>query len=158
MKVSIKWTTGVTDKNVPWSQPEEHDRVELVNVWHQQRRQEQEENDVTQPEVGREETHLGDLAEEFTAGLRKGVPSKSVPLASPPCYVGRVGTEFTRQCQSDDDLEEQSLKGDNGNHTENGLRETPTFQEVHGLEEGEKHDDSNTVSDGSEDSTEFLAA
>ena len=62
--------------NIPGTKPEEHDRVELVNVRNAQRRKHDEEQDVTEHEVGREEAHLCDLTEELTAGLGQSVPSE----------------------------------------------------------------------------------
>ena len=62
--------------NIPGTKPEEHDRVELVNVGNAQRRQHDEEQDVTKNEVGGEEAHLCDLTEELTAWLGQSVPSE----------------------------------------------------------------------------------
>lgn len=55
--------------DIPRTQPEEHDRVELVNVWDKNGRKHEEEQDVTEDEVRSEEAHFRDLAEEFTAWL-----------------------------------------------------------------------------------------
>ena len=48
--------------NIPGTQPEEHDRVELVNVWDEKRWQHEEQEEVAKDEVGGEEAHLRDLA------------------------------------------------------------------------------------------------
>lgn len=57
------------EANIPRTKPEEHDRVELVNVRNQERRKHEEQKQVTQAEVGREVSQLGDFAEEFTSRL-----------------------------------------------------------------------------------------
>ena len=77
----IDWGTDLTtvdrlarvemmeEANIPWSKPEEHYRVEFVDVWDAERRQHDEHDEVAQQEVRSEETKLGDLAEELSSGL-----------------------------------------------------------------------------------------
>lgn len=113
---------------------------------------------MAEDEVGREEAHLGDLAKEFTTRLGQSVPSKRVPLASPPCYVGGIGAEFSGQSQGDNELVDEALNGDNSNHARKSLGEVPALQEVHDLEEDDEGNNGDGVCNGGENGTEFLAA
>lgn len=132
--------------------------MELVDVWDQERWQQEEQENVAKDEVRGEETHLRDLAQEFTSGLRDRVPAERVPLAGPPCYVGCVGTEFSRQGEGDDKLVDESLDGDRRDHAQKSLGKAPAFQEEHDFEECQHHDDCDGVCNGSQDSTKLLAA
>lgn len=113
---------------------------------------------MSQNEIGSEHAELSDLAEEFTARLRNGMPSHSVPLAGPPSDIGGVSLELTSESKRDDELEEEALDGNHSNHARQGLDKTEAFQEHHDNKEGEKHDDGNSVSNSSKNSTELLAA
>lgn len=132
--------------------------MELVGIGDEQNWQHEEQQDVSKDEVGSEETKLGDLAEEFTTRLGDCVPSHSVPLSSPPGNVGGVSLELTSQCQSNDELEEESLNGDDSDHTRQGSGEAETLKEHQHDEEDKENDDGNGVGNGSEDGTELLAA
>jgi len=90
------------ERNVPRSQPEQGDRVELVGVGDQQQREHEEEKDVSKDEVGSEHAQFTDLAKELTTRLRNGVPAHGVPLSSPPRDVGGVRLELTSESQGDD--------------------------------------------------------
>ena len=57
------------DHYIPGTQPEEHDRVDLVDHWDEKDRQHHEEDDVAKYKVTGEVAKLGDLAEELTARL-----------------------------------------------------------------------------------------
>lgn len=132
--------------------------MELVDVRNTNCWQHDEEQDVAEDEVGREEAHLSDLAEEFTTRLGESVPSKRVPLAGPPCYIRGIGAEFSGQGKGDDELVEETLDGDDSNHTSKRLGEVPALKEVHDLEEDDKGDDGDGVCNGGKYSTELLAA
>jgi len=132
--------------------------VELVNVRNTNSWQHDEQQDVAKNKVGGEETHLGDLAKEFTTRLGQSVPSKRVPLAGPPCYVRGIGAEFSGQSQGNDELVDEALDGNGGNHACKSLGEVPSFQEVHDLEEDDKGDDGDGVCNSSKHGTELLAA
>lgn len=132
--------------------------MELVDVRDTNGWQHDEEQDVAKDEVGREETHLGDLAEEFATRLGQSVPSKRVPLAGPPCYVRGIGAEFSGQSQGDDELVDETLDGNDSDHTGKRLGEVPTLEEVHDLEEDDEGDDGDGVCNSGEHSTELLAA
>ena len=113
---------------------------------------------MSEDKVGSEIAKFSDLAKELTARLGDGVPTKCVPLAGPPRNVRRVRFELAREGQCDDELVHEALDGDDGDHSQQSLGETPTLKEEHDFEECEEHDDGYGVSDGSKDRTEFLAA
>lgn len=73
--------------NLPWTKPEENDRVELVDIRNTEGRKHEEKKYMSQDEVASEITELGNLAEELTAGLRERVPTHVVPLTGPPSDV-----------------------------------------------------------------------
>ena len=148
----------VEEMNIPWAKPEEDYRVELVDVRDAKSRQEDEQNEVPEDKVGGEETQLGNLAKELTARLGHGVPAHGIPLTRPPCNVRLVRLELTSESKRDDQLEDESLERHDGDHAQESLSEDPTFQEEHHLEEGEQHEDGNTVSNGGQDGAKLLAA
>ena len=104
---------------------------------------------MSQDKVTRKHTQFRDLAEEFTTGLRHRVPAHIVPLARPPSNIGRIRLELTRKRKSDDELEDETLEGDNSDHAEERFGEVEAFEEEHHFEERQKHDDRDTVGDGS---------
>lgn len=112
---------------------------------------------MSKDEVSSKETKFGNLAEEFTTRLGDGVPSHGVPLSSPPGDVGGVRLEFSSQCQSDDELVDKSLNGDDSDHTRQGSWEAEALKEHQHDEEDKKNDDGNGVGNGSKDSTKLLA-
>lgn len=144
--------------DIPRTQPEEHDRVELVDVGDEQSRQHDEQDDVAKNEVGREEAHLSDLTEELTAGLGQSVPSEGVPLASPPSDVGSIGTELSGKSNGNDELVDETLDGHGGDHAGKSPGEVPSLEEVHDLEEDDEGNDGDGVSNRGKDSTKLLAA
>ena len=132
--------------------------MELIGIGNQQDRKHKEEQDMSQNEIGSEESKLGDFAKEFTARLGECVPSHRVPFTSPPGNVGGVSLELTSESKGDDELEEETLNGDHSDHASKSPRETEAFQEHHDNEEDQKHDDSNGVRNCGKDSTELLTA
>ena len=119
-----------SEKYVPWSKPEEHDRVELVDVWDGDDWKHEEEQEVSQDEICREHAQFGDFAKIFSTRLREGVPTHGVPFASPPSDVCRVGSELASQSKGDDQFEDESLESDNGrSFPSKSSREDPSFQE-----------------------------
>ena len=66
--------------------------------------------------------------------------------------------ELTSQCQTNDQLVDESLNGNHGNHAENTTRPRPSLKEEHDLKDGKQDDNSDGVSNGSEDGTKLLAA
>lgn len=145
-------------RNLPWSEPEENNRVELIHVRNAQGRQHDKQNEVTQDKVRREITQFGNLAKELTARLGHGVPSHAVPFSSPPSDVGLIMLELTSQGQGDDELVDEPLDGSHGDHTKNTPGPRPALEEKHDLENGKQDDHGNGMCDGSKDSTELLTA
>ena len=86
------------------------------------------------------------------------MPAHSVPLSCPPRDVGSVGLELTSESADDDDLEEESLDGDDCNHTRQGSGEAEALEEHENNEEDEEDEDSDGVGNGSQNRTELLAA
>lgn len=113
---------------------------------------------MAQDEIGGEHSKFRDLAEEFATRLRDGMPAHGIPFASPPSNVRGISLELSSEGEGDDELEEESLDGDDCDHAGQSLDETEAFQEEHDFEEGEKHDHSDSVSNSSQNSTELLAA
>lgn len=145
-------------KCLPRAQPEKHDGMELVNIRDEQDRQMDEENHVAEDEIGGKHAQLGNLAKEFTSGLRDGMPAHGIPFTSPPSNVGGVSLELSSERQGNDQLEKEPLDGSDGNHSRQRLCKAPARQEEHDLEEGEKHDNGNGVRDGSENGAKLLTA
>ena len=56
--------------NIPWSEPEKHNRVEFVDVGYTERGKHEEKNDMAENEVGCKQSQLGDLAQVFSSRLR----------------------------------------------------------------------------------------
>ena len=131
--------------------------MELVDIGDQDDREHDEEDDVTEDEIRSEHAQLGNLAKELETRLRHCVPAHSVPLARPPSNVGGVGFEFAGKGEGNDELEEEALDCNNGDHTGKALDEVEPFQEHHGFEEREEHDDGNGMGNSGQDSTELLA-
>ena len=154
----LRVSKSVVFENVPWTKPEEHDRVELVNIGNEKHWQHEEEQNVSEDKVGSEIAKLSDLAKVLTAGLGDGVPTKCIPLASPPRNVRCVRLELASEGQRNDELVDETLDGDDGDHSQQSLGEAPSFKEEHNFEECQEHDDGYGVGDCSEDRTEFLAA
>jgi hypothetical protein len=129
-----------------------------IGVWDQQERKHEEKQDVAEDEVGSEHAQLSDLAEEFTTRLRNRVPSHCIPFSGPPGNVGGISLELTSEGKSDDELEEESLDGDNSDHTRQRPREAEAFKEHEDNKEDEEYKDGNGMSDSGEYSSKLLAA
>lgn len=145
-------------KNIPGSEPEEHHRVQHVNLGDQDEGQHQEEKNVSQHKVGGEHVQLGDLAKELTGRLRDGAPAHRVPFTRPEGNVGLVRLDLASQAERDDQLEQESLDSNNGDHAAERLGKVEAFEDEHGQEEDQEHDDGDGVSDGSQNASELLAA
>lgn len=143
---------------LPRAEPEENDRMELVNVWDAEGRKHQEENYMAQNKVGSKVAKFSNLTEELATRLRHRVPTHVVPLSCPPSDIGLVMLEFSGQCERDDQFVDKSLNGSHGNHSKNTARPIEGFQKEHDLEDREKHYYSNTMGDSSEHGSEFFAA
>ena len=90
---------------------------------------------MSQNEVGSEEPKLGDLAKELTARLGESVPPHGVPFTSPPGDVGGIALELASESQRDDELEEEALNGDHGDHAGQSPRENEALEEHQNNEE-----------------------
>lgn len=66
--------------------------------------------------------------------------------------------ELAGQCKGNDELVDETLNGRCCNHANEHSRPGPGFKEEHDFEDGEQYNDSYSVRNGSENSTEFLAA
>lgn len=132
--------------------------MKLVNVGDEERRQHEEEEHVAEDEVGSKVTKLGNLAEKFTTGLGERVPSEGVPLSGPPSDIRCVGAELTSEGDRNNDLVDEALDGNDCNHSEESLRELEALKEEHDKPESNHHDDSDSVSNSSQNSTKLLAA
>jgi hypothetical protein len=113
---------------------------------------------MAQDEVTSKEAELSDLAEELSGGLRQCAPAHRVPLARPESNVGLVGLHLPGKSKSDDELQEESLDGNDRNHAAERPGEVEALEGIHDLEEYQHHDNCKGVRDGSEDATELLAA
>ena len=142
---------------VPWAKPEEHDRVELVDVWDGEDWKHEEEQEVPQDEICRKHAEFRDLAEILSAWLRKRAPAHRIPFASPPSDVCRIRSELTSQSQGDDQFEDKSLQSNDSNHAQQSSCEYPSFQKEHDFKEGKQHDHSHTMCNSCEDRPKFLA-
>ena len=75
-------------ENLPWSKPEQHNRVEFVNVRYSENGKHNEEEEMSQDEIRCKETKFGDFAQVFSTRLGQRMPSHVVPFACPPSNVG----------------------------------------------------------------------
>ena len=101
--------------------------MKLVHVGNAKGRQHDEQDQMTQNEVGSEVTQFSDLTEEFTTGLRNGMPTHAVPFTGPPGNVGLVVLEFTSQGQRNNKLVDEPLNGCHGYHAENTTGPRPSL-------------------------------
>lgn len=104
---------------------------------------------MSEDEVGSEHAKFTDLAQEFTARLRNGVPAHGIPLSSPPRNVGSIRFELTSEGKGDDELEDEALDSNNGNHASQRSREAESLEEHEDDEEDQEHDNSDGMRDGS---------
>ena len=74
-------------------------------------------------EVAGKHGHLNDLANVFAQWLRNCMESQStaVPFARPPGSVGLIVLKLSGEEESDEDLENEPLDRDRGNHTQDGM-------------------------------------
>ena len=105
--------------------------METINVRDEDRRREEEQENMAHEEVGAPERQLDDLHDEFTRrlGHRVRTQSTAVPLASPPCAVRLVVLELTREEDGDEDLLDGTLDSNDGNDAEDSVRSVPELQE-----------------------------
>lgn len=132
--------------------------MKFVDVWNAKRWKHDKHDDVAQDEVGSEEPELSNLAKVFSSRLGHRVPSHRVPFARPPSNVRRILFEFSGQAESDDQLEHKALESHDCNHTKKCFGKDPALKEEHHFPKSEEHNDSHTVSNGSEDGTKLFAA
>ena len=92
--------------------------MELVDKWDDQYGQHEEQDPVAEDEVAGEHSQFDNLAQELAARLRQRMPAHVVPFARPPRDVGRVRLELARQRQRHDELDDEALDGDDGDHAE----------------------------------------
>ena len=105
--------------------------MEAVHKWYQDGWGKDEEKDVTCEEVGAPQRQLDDLDDVLARRLRHCVVAQAaaVPLAGPPRAVRLVVLELTGQEDGDEDLVNSALDVDDGDETENGMRDVPQLQE-----------------------------
>lgn len=130
----------------------------LVNVWNTQGRKHENQDDMAEDEVSSKHAEFSDLAEEFTARLRQRMPTHAVPFTSPPGNVSIILSEFSCQGKANDEFEDKSLDGSDSNHSSKCTAEREALKEKHDFKEDEEADNSESVGNGSEDGTKFLAA
>ncbi len=142
------------------SQPEERRRVQPVKVRNEAGQRQTEQQDVCSEEIGREQRHLDDLDNKLTSRLAEGVTTKTttVPASRPPSAVGLVMLELTREYQSDQDLEDGALDGNDGDNAKHGVRGVPELEEPQELKGNNDTDNGENVSNRCHDRTKLSAA
>ena len=105
------------------SKPEQHRCMKSIEARNQRRNGQDHQNQMAGDEVGRVQSHFDNLDDEFSSGLTENVRSQATvePDTCPPSSVGLVVLEFTRQEDGNQKLEDESLHGDDGNHTQNDV-------------------------------------
>lgn len=91
--------------------------MEGVDIGDGKGREHGEQENVAKEEVIGEITEFGDLAQEFTSGLRKRVPTHVIPFSGPPSNIGLIVLEFTSQCERNDHLVDESLESHGSDHS-----------------------------------------
>ena len=86
------------------------------------------------------------------------MPAHRVPLASPEGNVGRISLELASQRQRDNELDDEALNRDHGNHAEERRRELEVLQDEHDFEHDQKDNDRNGMGNGSKNTAKLLAA
>lgn len=109
-------------------------------------------------EVGRVQSHFDDLDDELSSGLTKDMCAQSTvePDTGPPRSVGFVVLEFSRKEDGDQELEDESLNRDDGNHAKDDVRSVPHLKPPHEFEEGNETDDGTKVGNGGHNSTKLV--
>ena len=108
-----------------------HHRVELVDEWNEHRRRHDDQEQVGKKEVGGPEGHLDDLDHKLTGRLRerRRAETTTIPLSRPPCLVGLLVLQLTREEDGDEDLLDSALNRNNGDDTEHSVRRVPELEE-----------------------------
>lgn len=132
--------------------------MKSVEAGDQRRDRQDHENQMTGNKVGRVQAHFDDLDDELSSGLTEYVCTQATvePDTGPPSSVGLVMLELSRKEDGDKDLEDASLNGDDGDHTQYDMRSVPQFEPPHEFEECNKTDDGTKVGDGGHDSTKLV--
>ncbi len=86
---------------------------------------------MTSDEICRIQAHFNRLDDELSSGLTENVSAESTvePDTSPPCAIRLIVLEFSGQEHGDEDLEDTSLDGDDGDDTQNRMRGIPKLKE-----------------------------
>lgn len=157
--------------------------MNAVRVRDEDRRSEDDEEDVASDEVSGEEAHLNELDDKLAHRLAHrsvGTKRPVVPNTRPPGAVRLIVLELAREEDRNEDLEERPLDGDDREHAEEGVRGLPRLEEpLEGgrggssaserwkgaakrthekLKEADHSNDSSSVGDGSHDGSELGAA
>lgn len=113
---------------------------------------------MTRHKVGREETHLDDLDDEFSGRLTQDVRAKASvePNTGPPCSVRLVVLEFSGEEDGDGYLEDSPLDHHHRNETDDSVRCVPHFQVPKELKEGDQADNGSHVRNSSHYGTELI--
>lgn len=130
-----------------WSEPEQQHGVPSINHWNTQQWQLDEEQAVAENKVTAKHHGFDNLTQELSGRLGHGHPAQTggVPLTRPPRSVGLIVLEFSSQAQANNQLQDQSLNGNGGNHTKKGLLEHKALQEPHDFKEDDLDNDRDTV-------------
>ena len=97
--------------------------MQTINVRDEDRRGQEEEEDVAHEEVRAPQRQFNDLHDELTRGLGHGMRAEAaaVPLARPPRAVRLVMLEFTRQEHGNQELVNRTLDMNDRNETQNRM-------------------------------------
>ena len=127
---------------------------------------------MCQDEIGSKQTQLDNFTQIFSSRLRERMITQSrtqpftrpitletsIRRSIPPRSIRLIMSELTRQEDASQSLEEESLDSDHCNHSQQRLGQRPSFKEPQNLKHDDQHDNSNAVSDGSQNRAKFLAA
>ena len=86
---------------------------------------------MSKKEVRTPERHFDDLDDIFTGRLRErgATQTTTVPFTGPPSTIGFIVFVFTSEEDTDEDLLDGTLDGNDGDNSENGMGGIPKFQE-----------------------------
>ena len=112
-------------------QPEQRNSVHAIEIRHQHRRRQHEQQKVSNQEIARPKTELDHLDDVLASGLAERVRAEAaaVPFTGPPRAVGLVVLELAGEEDRDEDLVDRTLDEDDDDEAEHGVRDVPELEE-----------------------------
>ena len=105
----------------------EHGRVNRIDVRHEERGRQHEEQEVAKEDVRAPKAELDVLHHELASGLADGMGTETtaIPFASPPSTVGLIVLELAGEEDGYNDLVDRTLDVDDSYETQHRVRDVP---------------------------------